>query len=40
MKRRLAFILLTAFVSVFSTVACGGGEGEEQQGGGQHSRKS
>ena len=33
MKRRLIFILLSALVSIFGAVACGGGE--EQQGGGQ-----
>lgn len=35
MKRRVAFILLTALVSIFGAVACGGGAGLEQQGVGQ-----
>jgi hypothetical protein len=33
MKRRLAFILLTALASIFGTLACGGGEGEGGGGG-------
>ena len=35
MKRRVTFILLTALVSIFGTMACGGGAGLEQQGVGQ-----
>ncbi len=35
MKIRVAFILLTALVSIFGAVACGGGAGLEQQGVGQ-----
>ncbi len=33
MKRRLAIFFVATLVSIFGTVACGGGE--EQQGGGQ-----
>ena len=35
MKRRLAFILLTALASIFGASACGGGEGEGGGGGGE-----